>query len=90
MKKIEIVKEGSLAKNSKLNEVIKVINSLLNMTVRQGSANESPKLTVGDTNSEMVTTGSAGGGSFETFTLNVVKDDNTAGTADFYGDGVND
>ena len=33
--------------------------------------------------------GSSGGGGSATFTLDVVKDDNTAGTATFNGSGVN-
>ena len=33
--------------------------------------------------------GGGGGGEFNTFTLDVVKEDNTAGTATFFGEGVN-
>ena len=59
---IEKVTSGSVAKNKKLNEVIAAVNSLTQMTVRQGSSTESPKLVFGERNSELITTGGGGGG----------------------------
>jgi len=54
---IEEVKEGSLAKNNKLNEVIRYLNSLINMKVRVGDDKDSPSLVVGELASELTTVG---------------------------------
>ena len=63
MGSIKEVTSGSLAKNNKLNEVIRAINALNGMTVREGAATESPKLVVGTAKVELITTaGGAGGG----------------------------
>lgn len=58
---IEKVTNGSIAKNKKLNEVIAAVNSLIGMTVREGSSAESPKLVFGERNSELITTGGGTG-----------------------------
>ena len=85
---IEKVTNGSIAKNKKLNEVIAAVNSLIGMTVREGSSAESPKLVFGERNSELITTGGGTGGGgggggvpegFAEETLDVVNSDNTAG-----------
>lgn len=85
MSDIEKAKEGSLAKNNKLNEVIKLLNSLQNMTVRPGIGDEAPQLKLSDNNSELIVSAGGGGGDFE---LDVVRDDNTAGRASFTGGGI--
>jgi hypothetical protein len=53
---IEPARNGSLAKNKKLNEVIKSLNSLINMSVREGSEGEAPTFTFGELQSQLVTT----------------------------------
>ena len=53
---IQPARNGSLAKNRKLNEVIQAVNSLINMSVREGSEGESPTFTFGDLQSQLVTT----------------------------------
>lgn len=92
MGKIKPIARGSLAKSRKLNEVIQWVNSLLNMVVREGSEGEAPKLIAGEGRIELVTTGAEGEpaptGSANTFELDVVKDDNTAGRAEFNGEGI--
>ena len=62
MGSIKEVTSGSLAKNNKLNEVIRAINALNGMTVREGSSTESPKLVVGDAKVELITTAGGAGG----------------------------
>lgn len=59
---IEEVKSGSLAKNKKLNEIIRAVNSLTGMTVREGTGNESPKLIFGERKTELITTPGADSG----------------------------
>ncbi len=54
---IEYAKNGSLAKNKKLNEVIEALNSIINMSVREGANGEAPEFTFGQIQSSLVTTG---------------------------------
>ena len=89
MAAINKVTQGSLAKNKKLNEVIEAINSIANMSVKQGAEGEAPRFVFAKNKSELVTSGAAtdddggGGGGlpsgFAEETLDVVNDDNTAG-----------
>lgn len=53
---IQPARNGSLAKNKKLNEVIQALNSLINMSVREGSEGEAPTFTFGQLQSSLVTT----------------------------------
>lgn len=84
---ISKVTQGSLAKNSKLNEVIGAINSITSMSVRAGAGGESPQFIFAENRSELITAsgGSAtnGGGGLPDGYVEVlrdyVKDDNTAG-----------
>jgi len=62
MPKITEAKNGSLAKNKKLNEVIRYLNSLLNMTVREGASSDSPKIISAENGCELITTGGSGEG----------------------------
>ena len=59
--RIEPARNGSLAKNKKLNEVIQALNSLMNMSVREGSDNEAPTFTFGSLQSSLVTTSGSSG-----------------------------
>ena len=61
MGSIKEVTSGSLAKNNKLNEVIRAINALNGMTVREGASTESPQLVVGTAKVELITTAGGGG-----------------------------
>ena len=90
MAAINKVTQGSLAKNKKLNEVIEAINSIANMSVKQGAEGEAPRFVFAKNKSELVTSGAAtdddgggGGGGlpsgFAEETLDVVNSDNTAG-----------
>ena len=90
MAAINKVTQGSLAKNKKLNEVIEAINSIANMSVKQGAEGEAPRFVFAKNKSELVTSGAAtsngddgGGGGlpsgFAQETLDVVNSDNTAG-----------
>ena len=54
---IDPVTEGALAKNNKLNEVIKLLNSIAGMEVREGAEGDTVGLTVSDNKSLLVTTG---------------------------------
>lgn len=54
---IEYAKNGSLAKNKKLNEVIQALNSFINMSVREGAEGEAPEFTFGQIQSSLITTG---------------------------------
>lgn len=54
---IEYATNGSLAKNKKLNEVIQALNSLINMSVREGAEGEAPEFTFGQIQSSLITTG---------------------------------
>lgn len=87
MSQIERVNSGALARNSKLNEVIDAINSIRsNLTVREGSANESPKLVVADRGCTLITTGGGSGTSgSSTLTLEYVSG-NTVEEIDFVVD----
>jgi hypothetical protein len=60
MPNIKRITAGSLAKSNKVNQLIKKLNALENMTVRQGEGEEQPALNVADNNSELITT--PGGG----------------------------
>ena len=53
---IQYAKNGSLAKNKKLNEVIEALNSLINMSVREGTEGEAPTFVFGQNQSSLVTT----------------------------------
>ena len=94
MAAINKVTQGSLAKNKKLNEVIEAINSIANMSVKQGAEGEAPRFVFAKNNSELVTSGAAtgdddgGGGGGGTFELDVVDDNNTAQRASFNGAGI--
>jgi len=90
MAAINKVTQGSLAKNKKLNEVIEAINSIANMSVKQGAEGEAPRFVFAKNQSELVTSGATtsdgddgGGGGlpsgFAEETLDVVNNDNTAG-----------
>jgi len=90
MAAINKVTQGSLAKNKKLNEVIEAINSIANMSVKQGAEGEAPRFVFSKNQSELVTSGATtsdgddgGGGGlpsgFAEETLDVVNNDNTAG-----------
>jgi len=90
MAAINKVTQGSLAKNKKLNEVIEAINSIANMSVKQGAEGEAPRFVFAKNQSELVTSGATtsdgddgGGGGlpsgFAEETLDVVNSDNTAG-----------
>jgi len=61
---IEYAKNGSLAKNKKLNEVIEALNSIINMSVREGANGEAPVFTFGQIQSSLVTTGGITDNSF--------------------------
>jgi len=54
MGNIQEIKSGSLAKSNKVNELIKKINALENMTIRAAVGDESSKLVVSDNNSELI------------------------------------
>ncbi len=54
---IEKVTQGSLAKNGKLNEVIRAINSFINMEVREGAEGESVGLTYAQDKTLLITSG---------------------------------
>ena len=56
MANIKESRNGSLAKNGKLNEVIRYLNGLLNMTVREGSNAETPRLISAENHSILITT----------------------------------
>ena len=56
MANIKESRNGSLAKNAKLNEVIRYLNGLLNMTVRKGSNVETPRLISAENHSILITT----------------------------------
>jgi hypothetical protein len=62
MPNIKRITAGSLAKSNKVNQLIKKLNALENMTVRQGEGEEQPALNVADNNSELITTPGGGGG----------------------------
>ena len=91
MAAINKVTQGSLAKNKKLNEVTEAINSIANMSVKQGAEGEAPRFVFAKNQSQLVTSGAAtsdddddgGGGGlpsgFAEETLDVVNNDNTAG-----------
>ena len=92
MANIPEITKGTFSRRTVVNQLIRAINALNNMTVREGSEDESPKLVIGDSNAELITTASGTSSSTEgegTFTLDVVKDNDTAGTATFNGSGVN-
>ena len=59
---ISKVTQGSLAKNSKLNEVIGAINSITSMSVRAGAGGESPQFIFAENRSELITASGSGGG----------------------------
>lgn len=62
---IEKIKIMELARSSKVNEIIPVVNALSNMTVRLAEGEEEPGLNVADNNAELVVpvgTGGGGGG----------------------------
>lgn len=61
MARIEPISEGSLAKSKKTNEVIRLLNSVLNMTVREGGSSESPRLVVSESSCELITTSGGDG-----------------------------
>lgn len=85
MSNIEEVTSGSVAKNNKLNEVIRAINALQTMTVRQGSDSESPKLIIADRGNVLITTGGGGSDiSQSTLFVDYVTIDNEADFAEFY------
>ena len=72
MGSIKEVTSGSLAKNNKLNEVIRAINALNGMTVREGASTESPKLVVGTAKVELITTAGGGGGASSGESIDVI------------------
>lgn len=57
MSNIQYATNGSLAKNKKLNEVIEALNSIINMSVREGATGEAPEFTFGQIQSSLITTG---------------------------------
>jgi len=57
MAAINKVTQGSLAKNKKLNEVIEAINSIANMSVKQGAEGEAPRFVFAKNQSQLVTSG---------------------------------
>lgn len=62
---ISKIEQGALARSSKVNEIIPVVNALSNMTVRLAEGEEEPGLNVADNNAELVVpvgTGGGGGG----------------------------
>jgi len=61
---IEYATNGSLAKNKKLNEVIEALNSIINMSVREGANSEAPEFTFGQIQSSLITTGGITDNSF--------------------------
>jgi len=61
---IEYATNGSLAKNKKLNEVIEALNSIINMSVREGANSEAPEFTFGQLQSSLITTGGITDNSF--------------------------
>jgi hypothetical protein len=61
---IEYATNGSLAKNKKLNEVIEALNSIINMSVREGANGEAPEFTFGQIQSSLITTGGITDNSF--------------------------
>jgi hypothetical protein len=61
---IKYATNGSLAKNKKLNEVIEALNSIINMSVREGANGEAPEFTFGQIQSSLVTTGGITDNSF--------------------------
>ena len=86
---ISKVTQGSLAKNSKLNEVIGAINSITSMSVRAGAGGESPQFIFAENRSELITAsggsatdGGGGGGGipdgFAEETLDIVDSNNLA------------
>lgn len=84
MSNIEEVTSGSVAKNNKLNEVIRAINALQTMTVRQGSDSESPKLIIADRGNVLITTGGGSDIPQSTLFVDYVTIDNEADFAEFY------
>jgi len=54
MGNIQEIKSGSLAKSNKVNELIKKINALENMTIWAAVGDETSKLGVSDNNSELI------------------------------------
>lgn len=86
MDEIPEIKRGTFAPSSVVNRLIRFINAMRVMTVREGSASETPKLVLADRKFELITTlgetAEGGGGIPEGFkeeTFDVVEDDNTAG-----------
>jgi len=61
MSTINEVTQGSLAKNNKLNEVIGAINSIANMSVKQGGEGEAPRFIFAKNKSELIITGGSAG-----------------------------
>jgi len=53
---IDPVTEGALAKNNKLNEVIKLLNSIAGMEVREGAEGDTVGLTISDNQGLLITT----------------------------------
>ena len=62
MGSISKITSGSLAKSNKVNEIIKKVNAIENMTIRGAVGDEPTQLTVSDNDSELVTSGGGGGG----------------------------